>query len=108
MRKETIAKIQIIFGILLVITLLTADYYFKSSITDTLQRGSSAYISTATEFAMQNKTSGAIGGLFVMGHGFQSAITIQVAAFLGILLNIIILAQAIMFILSGLKCLAKE
>lgn len=108
MKKETIAKIQIIAGILLIITALITNYYFKNTIMDSFQRGSSTYLTTASEFARENKTSGAIAGMFVMGHSLQSGIAIGSAMFLGVLLNLIILAQAVMLILSGLKCLAKE
>ncbi|MEM4263386.1 MAG: hypothetical protein QW666_00640 [Candidatus Woesearchaeota archaeon] len=108
MRKETIAKIQIIFGILLIITAVIANYYFKNSIIESFQQGSATYLSTASDFARENKTSGAIAGMFVMGHSLQAGIAIRIATFLAVLLDLAILAQAVMLILNGLKYLAKE
>jgi hypothetical protein len=108
MRKETIAKIQIIAGIILILLTICLSYYFMTAGIQRLQTPLTGYQNVATTLINANQTSPGTASLLSILNWQQMGINTILTVYLGILLDLIILAQAAMLILSGLKCLAKE
>lgn len=108
MRKEQIAKVQIIAGVVLILITICFSYYLAKSSAEYLGRAGEDYMPMVSEAVDTNQINRGTVSLFTVDYFVMLGTNMRVGFCLGMLLDLVLIAQAVMFILTGMKTLAKE
>lgn len=106
MRRESIAKACIIAGVILILVCFIMNYFFiKDSMFFIAGKMSNA-VSIASEYSQKGESTAWENLQFIFTNGTVMGSNARIALYLGMLIDLVILAQAVLLIFIGLRDLS--
>ena len=108
MRKEKIAKAQVIAGIVLIVLAISLNIILFKVFMGVSEQTAQSRSAFGYDLARTNQTSTSAAAFFSITTLNQWLASFYGSFCIALLLDLVLLAQAVMFILMGMRNLAKE